>query len=221
VLDSGESEAPPPTDGALSVTVVDLQGDAQPELVLSLLSSYDATPERTWVLKLTPKGVQSLGAATALRRAAAVRLRQDRPPVSRHLAELLLRLEPKSQRARFELLAATRELPAQPNWWGFYAPGSNNDLALHATVFAHKAAPTELRLLDGLPLVARWLTRKGLTVEDLAQTTDPLLPLSLWGSANTLEPSQDTKVFSYFFFDCEAAAAAGEVGIAERCSPQK
>jgi hypothetical protein len=202
VLDSGDGEEQLTVDGQVSLSVIDVHGDTTPELVLTFVDRDGARPSSTQVWAFGVKGVQRLGSMSTQRAATARRLAQQATVPSRQWAEAVLRLEPKSLEARLQLLAVTPpSSSADPHWWGFYTPGSNNDIALHAGYYARNARPNKRDRLLGIPLVAAWLSRWELSLEELALDTNPLLPICLSGSARYLEGASESMAFSYYYFD--------------------
>jgi hypothetical protein len=197
VLDGGDGDAPLRVNGALSFSVIDVIVGAEPELVLTWVDPW-GEPSDTQVLEIDAGRVRSLGAAKAEREAAALRLGSNRTPLTRPIAEALVRLQPEKTAPRLALLAAA-DVETQAEWWGFYPPGSNEFIALHGAYYARHVDATARTLLAKLPRVASFLARWNLTTDDLATQREPLIPPSpLWGRASFLEPSDASTSFSYF-----------------------
>lgn len=197
ILDGGDVEEPPPVDGALSLSVIDVVEGGEPELVLTWVDPL-GEPQSTEVLEIGAGQVKSLGDAKTLRDGAAKRLRSKQASLTRPIAEALARLQPDLPSARLALLGAPN-VPTPSEWWGFYAPDSNEFIAMHSAYYARHADLKSRAALAKVPSVARFLARWTLTTEELATQTEPLIPPGpLWGRAPFLEPSDASTVLSYF-----------------------
>jgi hypothetical protein len=197
VLDGGDSEQPPPVDGALWFSVIDVIVGGEPELVFTFIDPH-GEPSGTMVLDINGGRATELGAASALREEAARRLRSGRRSFPRPIAEALVRLDPESTSARLTLLDAV-DAPTSAEWWGFYPPGTNDFIALHGAYYARHAAASDRAALAALPSLASFLARWSLTPEQLGEQSDPLVPPSgLWGRAYFLESTDVSTAFSYF-----------------------
>jgi hypothetical protein len=197
VLDGGDGDEPPPVDGALWFSVIDVIVGGEPELVFTFIDPR-GEPRGTMVLDINGGRATELGEAGALRQEAAQRLRSGRRSLPRSLAEALVRLEPESTKARRTLLEAV-DTPTSAEWWGFYPPGSNDFIGLHSAYIARHATAQELAALAAVPNVASFLARWSLTPEQLGEQSEPLVPPSgLWGRAHFLESTDVSTAFSYF-----------------------
>lgn len=197
VQDGGDAEDAPTADGALWFSVIDVVPGGEPELVLTLIDPH-GEPGKTEVLELDGAGVTELGPAEGLRKRAAERLRTGEQVLSRATAEALVRLEPPSSPARLALLTAP-DRASSAEWWGFYPPGANNFIALHAVFFARHTDSAAHAALAKVPAVAAFLARWSLTPDQLAAESQPLVPpSSLWGRAHFVETPETSTAFSYF-----------------------
>jgi hypothetical protein len=197
VLDAGEAEDAAPADGALWLSVVDVNGDGAPELLQTFIDPR-GEPLATRVIDVSAGHARELGSADAAREGAARRLRSRFPVPRRNVAEALVRLEPESVSARLALLSAVDALSSS-QWWGFYSPGGNNFVALHAGYCARHGNAAELAALGRIPSVAAFLARWSLTTEQLGSHTDPVVPPNaLWGRAFFLDPEDASTAFSFF-----------------------
>lgn len=197
VLDAGDVDDPPPVDGALWFSVLDVVAGGEPEVVFTFVDPQ-GEPRSTTVLDINHGLARELGPATSLRAAAASRLRAGQRSLSRHLAEAWVRLEPDSVPARLALLGAV-DVSTSSEWWGFYPPGSNAFVALHGAYAARHSTSQVRATLAAVPAVSDFLARWSLTAAELGVESEPLVPPSgLWGRAHFLGSPDVSTSFSYF-----------------------
>ncbi len=202
ILDGGDSDEPPPPDGPLWLSVIDVQGDPTPELIATHLESQSGDPRFTVVYALEQDKLRRVSVAPQLEQRAAS-IRRSMRAGDRGAAEAVVRLLPEDEDARLQLLQMIRRPPAPGHLWvGFFPPGSNNDIALHASHWArrHGQSP-KLNRLAVIPALNHWLKKHHLSLEQLAQSYEPLLPATgLWSRASYLEDPLGTTGLGYFFF---------------------
>jgi tetratricopeptide (TPR) repeat protein len=201
IQDAGDADEPPPADGAMWLTVLNLDSSPEPELVLTFLDPF-GEPSHTNVLKLDGGVVTELGPAQALRQQATTNLQKDAHYSASVVAEARVRLDPESIPARLDLLRAAASSPTDVGaYWGLHPVGSNDHTALHAA-FVARHAPSRRTALARVPIVAAFLRHWRLSVDELASNDNPLLPpTGLWARAAFLQGPTESMALGYFNVD--------------------